>query len=259
MAIFRGTIRSRALEMDTSLHIVLPEGGKARRTLVLLHGMKCNADSWTRMTCVERYAARHEVALVMPEVQHGYYTDMRMGLPYYSYVAEELPERLCEMYHIPLDRKRLFIGGFSMGGFGALKIALTRPDRYAGCLALSARCFVQEKINSVRHHPRQLGEMQAVFGCDLKPGPENDLLQLAGKTAAAGLMPHLYIACGQEDEFLGENQHLCSRLSALGYWMQYETWPGGHDWSFWDEGVKRGMEWLFDAEETAGEARPTML
>ena len=92
MAFFKGSIRSQTLGMDTGLTVVLPFDRAAVPetecpAIYLLHGHGENADVWTRMTSAERYANAYGVALVMPEVQRSFYTDMAMGLSYFTYVT----------------------------------------------------------------------------------------------------------------------------------------------------------------------------
>ena len=87
MAFFKGSLRSHSLGMDTGLAVVLPFDRatvpEAECPVVyLLHGHGENADVWTRMTSAERYANAYGVALVMPEVQRSFYTDMAMGLSF---------------------------------------------------------------------------------------------------------------------------------------------------------------------------------
>ena len=144
MAIFRGTIRSKTLMMDTSVNIVVPyeqhyAATKARefKTVILLHGLKQNADAWPRMSRVEQYAHAAGFNVVMPEAQRSFYTDMTYGLAYFDYIANELPQMLSTVFRMPTDSAHLYVGGLSMGGFGAFKCALTYPERFAGVMSLS--------------------------------------------------------------------------------------------------------------------------
>ena len=119
MAYFKGSIRSKVLGMDTGLSVVLPLDRaavpeKKCPVVYLLHGHGENADVWTRMTSAERYANAYGVALIMPEVQRSFYTDMAAGLPYFSYVSEELP-KLCEgLFSVSSRREDRFVAGLSI-------------------------------------------------------------------------------------------------------------------------------------------------
>ena len=142
MAFFKGSIRSQSLGMDTELTVVLPFDRAAVPetecpAVYLLHGHGENADVWTRMTSAERYANAYGVALVMPEVQRSFYTDMAMGLSYFSYVTKELPDACQHLFHLSSRREDRFVAGLSMGGYGALKLGLRCPDLFAGCAGFS--------------------------------------------------------------------------------------------------------------------------
>lgn len=247
MAIFRGTIRSKSLMMDTMVNIIVPYehfyvAPKAphNKTVILLHGLKQNADAWNRMSRIEQYAHITGFNVVIPEVQRSFYTDMPHGLDYFEYVANEIPEMLKNVFNIPVDGDHLYVAGLSMGGFGAMKCALTYPDRFAGAMSFSGalRC-----LEDVTKYPAIFpeGEFQAILGMDLKCPPENNLMQLAQKTAQAEHRPKLYIACGTEDFLIGENREFRDHVQQLGYDVNYEEWPGIHDWIFWDRACGRAL------------------
>ena len=97
MAYFQGSVRSLVLGMDTNVNVVLPHDyydaqgnpGKYDKVLYLLHGLKQNADAWPRMSSAERYADYYGYALVIPEVQRSFYTDMAGGPAYFTYLTED--------------------------------------------------------------------------------------------------------------------------------------------------------------------------
>ena len=68
--------------MATHAFVVLPEyPAQPQNTLILLHGLSGACDTWNRRTSIERYAQKHNLAVIMPEVQRSWYTDMVYGLP----------------------------------------------------------------------------------------------------------------------------------------------------------------------------------
>lgn len=247
MAIFRGTIRSQSLMMDTMVNVIVPYehfyiAPKAahNKTVILLHGLKQNADAWNRMSRIEQYAHMTGFNVVIPEVQRSFYTDMPHGLKYFEYVAEEIPEMLKNVFNIPVDADHLYVAGLSMGGFGAMKCALTYPDRFAGAMSYSGalRCLEDIGKYPVIFPP---SEFQAILGMKLKCQPENNLMQLAEKAAKAERRPKLYIACGTEDFLITENREFCDHVKGLGFDATYEEWPGIHDWQFWDRACGRSL------------------
>ena len=65
----------------------------------------------------------------MPEVQRSFYTTGKVGIDYFHYVADELPAICGKWFHLDQRRENTFIAGESMGGYGAVKIALNRPEK----------------------------------------------------------------------------------------------------------------------------------
>ena len=72
-----------------------------------------------------------------------------------------------------------------------------------------------------------------------------DLEYIAKGRVAAGLpLPRLFISCGTEDFLYGINQSARDKFEALGMNVRYEEHPGAHEWAYWDEHIRRGIEWL---------------
>ena len=255
MALFRGSIRSDILKMDTTVNVILPEAHYVapkteNRTLILLHGLKQNADTWQRMSRVESYVHPANFNVIIPEVQRSWYADMAYGIDYFRYIAEELPGMMSRMFRIPVDRDHLFAAGLSMGGYGAMKCALTYPDRYAGAMSFSGALSILE-------HPEAMQaimsreEIAGILGTDLRCGDGLSIAKLAQKAAAVSEKSRLYIACGTEDALIADNRNMAALVRDLGFDTAYEEWPGHHDWEFWDRALVRGMAVMtgLDADE----------
>ena len=145
----------------------------------------------------------------------------------------------------------LFIVGHSMGGYGALKCALTYPERYAGCISLSARCSVQNKLKLIENDPEQIREWRAILGEDLTVKPENDLYALLARIQKPAASPRFYVACGTEDFLYSESVEMAAALQQTFDHVEYEEWPGVHDWVFWDAAIPRGLISVLPREEKA--------
>lgn len=254
MAIFRGTIRSKTLMMDTTVNVILPyeqhymqSKAPRNRTVLLLHGLKQNADAWTRMSRIEQFAHHTGFNVVIPEVQRSFYCDMPYGLSYFEYVSKELPQTVLELFNVPTDGDHLYAAGLSMGGYGAMKCALTYPDRFAGAMSYSGALRCLEDISRYGDLFPQ-SEFQAVLGMDARCAPENNLMRLAERAASAPRKPRLYAACGTEDFLVHENREFCDHVRRLGFDMTYEEWPGDHSWPFWDRACGRSLAMMAGLE-----------
>ena len=252
MACLSWTFHSPSLRMSTHAFVVLPEyPAQPQNTLILLHGLSGACDTWNRRTSIERYAQKHNLAVIMPEVKRSWYTDMVYGLPYFTFITDELPRLAANTLRVPVDPAHLYVGGLSMGGYGALKCALTYPERYAGCISLSARCSVQNKLKLIENDPGQIREWQAILGEDLTVKPENDLYALLARIQKPAASPRFYVACGTEDFLYSESVEMAAALQQTFDHVEYEEWPGVHDWVFWDAAIPRGLISVLPREEKA--------
>ena len=244
MAHLRCDFRSESLDMNTSMTVVLPEGVKQSEVPViyLLHGLSDNCTGWSRYTSVERYVREYGAALVIPEVQRSYYTDMAEGIDYFTYIHDELPKICRGFFGFSDSREKNYIMGLSMGGYAALKCAFTTPERYAGVAAFSAVADISESVRSATEKRQR--EFRAIFG-NIPNIPDNcELFALAGKILSARSLK-LYMACGEQDEFFTSNERLAAYMEKLGADIRFEHWEGIHDWVFWDSAVYRAIKMFF--------------
>lgn len=250
--ILRGTVYSCTLEMDTGITVIAPEEG-ARKVVYLLHGLQGSNGNWADFTMLPAYAREHRAVFVMPEAGRSFYADMTYGGKYFSYVADELPEICKRVFNVSAERGDTAIVGGSMGGFGALKCALSRPERYGFCCAFASAClFLRDDLEKHQaQFQEQYGEQlfrdfRAILGEDLAWRPDMEILELAKKAAASAEKPKIYTACGTDDPFHADNARLGGELRRLGFDLEYEEWPGGHDWAFFDEALRRALARMGD-------------
>ena len=142
MALAQTHIFSDVLGMSTSLHVILPQATTAQigmvgeRTagdppvLYLLHGLSDDDSIWLRRTSIERYAADYGIAVVMPRVERSFYQDMAHGEKYWTYLSQELPAIVAQLFRVSIRREDTFVAGLSMGGYGAMRLALAQPERH---------------------------------------------------------------------------------------------------------------------------------
>lgn len=242
MALLRVEYSSKALEMNTSFQVFLPDEGDLSQVKViyLLHGLMDNCTGWTRYTSCERYARERGVALVIPEVQRSFYIDGVYGLKYFTYVSRELPQVCRRMFGLSAAREKNYVMGLSMGGYGALKCALTFPDRYAGCGSFSGVTDLKAFMSShaLMLHPR---EFTALLGPEQEVGPENDLSLLAKQVKNP---PAIYISCGEQDAHYPMNCEFVKLLAELGFDHRFDHREGDHGWGFWDRSIQDCMDYL---------------
>jgi S-formylglutathione hydrolase FrmB len=180
------------------------------------------------------------MAVIMPAVNRSFYSNMKYGGDYWTFVSEELPAAARSYFHLSDRREDNFVAGLSMGGYGAFKLALRHPDRYAAAASLSGA------LNLVARQSYFEKDFINIFGenADLNDS-EHDLFHLANELAASNRpQPLFYQACGTEDYLYDDNQHFLGHARKLGLDLVYEEESGTHNWSYWDHKIQRVLQWL---------------
>ncbi len=245
MALLHTHIFSETLGRPCALEVILPQraGGAVQDwpVLWLLHGLSDDQTIWQRRTSIERYVEGLGLAVVMPDAQRSFYTDMASGPAYESFIAVELPTVVRQLFHLSARREDNFIAGLSMGGYGAFKLALKYPEQYGAAASFSGAIDVARRWRNATDH---IGEMELIFGGD-PAGTENDIFHLARSLAAdkSRPQPRLYQCCGSEDFLLQDNHAFRDLARQLGLCHTYEEGPGNHNWGYWDQAIQRALAW----------------
>lgn len=215
------------------------------RALYLLHGMYEDETTWMRKSNIERYAQQKGLAVVCPRAENSFYIDMRHGPRWFCYLTEELPRFIRASFPVSGRREDTFIGGLSMGGYGACLAGMTLPERYGAIISLSGAVDLVRVVELADQFG--LGEAAAdIVDPARVAGSGQDLFALGRRLSEAGReRPPLYLACGSEDEVcLPMNRRLRDALQALGWPLCWREGPGGHEWDFWDDQIRRALDWL---------------
>lgn len=247
MAVFTGSFLSAELGRHNSVTVILPhdtvrEPQWSFPVLYLLHGKTDDNNSWLYRSNIERYATERGLCVVMPDAALSFYADMAYGGNYFSYITHELPEVMQNMFRVSVRREDTYIGGVSMGGYGALKCALLKPELYRGCIALSPVA----DIGRVQAEDCRAGEKpmwKAICGDGLKLDENLDLFQMLERSGGfVNMCPKIYIACGKQDELFEDNIRLKESLDAHRIEFTFEQAAAGHEWGFWDVALQRGLD-----------------
>jgi S-formylglutathione hydrolase FrmB len=244
--------------MRSTMNVLLPQrvllGGKPKRkpnyrTLYLLHGHSDDHTAWMRWSSIEKYAQGLNLVVVMPAVHLSFYSDMAYGGAYWRFISEEIPALVRDTFSLSADRNDNFVAGLSMGGYGALKLALTNPQRFAAAASLSGSVDIEDVVRVKKDDPSNpawLVGMRNVFG-DLSkvPGSKHDLFTLARKAAKSSIRPRLYQCCGTEDFLHPDNIRFRDAVRKLRLDLTYEEGPGDHDWAYWDMMIPHALAWMF--------------
>jgi putative tributyrin esterase len=257
--IFRGHVFSRTLQMETGLSVLVPDKAdrdRPYRVVYLLHGICGRSGDWLEYSMLPVFARTYGAILVMPEVARSFYADQTYGLKYFQYVAEELPDIVGQTFNVAAGRENTAVVGCSMGGYGALRLALTHPGRYGWAAGLAPAClYLDEGIPFLRANPEQaraafgeqlVTDLAAVFGPDFAWDESYSIRSLAAKALAAPERPRLSVSCGTEDGMMiGDCRRFRDDMAALGYPLAYDEWSGGHDWTFFNRALELALGFCF--------------
>jgi len=272
MAYFQCNYFSPTLCFNTDINVIIPTpnsdeilnnkksdylyDGAKFQVLYLLHGAYGDYSDWMRLTSIEKYAQDHKLAVVMPSASNSFYQNMYRGSDYMTYILEELPAFVQSIFPVSTRRENTFIAGLSMGGYGAVKMALQKPEQYAACASLSGAVDFMGIMKAA-----QSGEIQGPFRWDCifehpdeVQGSEADLFALAAKRMKEGArLPRIFQSCGTEDFIYQQNVHARQEFEKLGLDLTYEEHPGIHDWNYWDTHIQRVLDWLPLANDSVKE------
>jgi putative tributyrin esterase len=229
------TFRSASLEREITYRVIFPKGltsGQRLPVVYLLHGGGGDFREWSNDSDVAAFAERGLI-LVMPEGESSYYTNSvdRPKDRFEDYIVKDLVADVETSFSV--DSSRRAIAGVSMGGFGAIKIALKHPELYQFVGALSpaidvpSRPFSVKRISQYRHHASIFG----AWGSQTRR--DNDPFVLA-RAADPNKVPFMYVSCGEQEGLLASNRRFAAVLAQQKLRFEFHAGPGGHDWNQWN-------------------------
>lgn len=261
MAFIQMNLLSKSLMRTVPVNVILPadkmtfpgmpeRGNKPYKTLYLLHGVFGNYSDWVCGTRIQRYAEENDLAVVMPSGENAFYVDQPAGNNFYGeFVGRELVELTRKIFPLSHAREDTFIGGLSMGGFGALRNGLKYSDTFGYIVALSGALQLEQMaarsedagffIGNKSYAEACFGDLSKVLESDKNPKYLAKQMKAVGKE-----LPKIYMACGDGDSLLPVNQEMARFLKEQGANVTFEIGPGNHEWDFWDAYIKKAIEWL---------------
>ncbi len=257
------------LGMDSSVSVFLPEKRLQKPeaqperkypVLYLLHGHSDDHTAYVRKGITEILVRELELIVVMPNGHRSFYTDAKQGHLYESFITEELPVVIENYFPASSLREDRFIAGLSMGGYGALKLALNHPALYAAAASMSGAVFPRmtenEETRSMFVVPDMFQNLENVFGSEADfQESGSDLIYMARKVnSSSGPKPRIFQCCGTEDPLIRDNRRLRDvfekELKNISY--TYKESPGIHNWFYWNQALADILEFLGFAVNRSG-------
>lgn len=236
------------------------EPGMKFQTVYLIHGGGDDDSLTYRYTNAELYAQRNRVMLVTPNIANSFGVDTEYGVPYQTFLTEELPRVIQTLFASSPAREDNFIMGYAMGGNVALGTALMRPDLFHTCVDISGgigmtldTALLKEELKG-DHFRNFFYLFNAAFGeADQIDQSRFDVYSSAKQHRDQGdELCKFHIACGSK-EFIRQRVEGDVRiLKELGYDVNYICAEGyDHDFRMWDEYIKIGLDELLPLKREA--------
>ena len=239
------SIYSAAMQRDIPALVITPDSYAASDTsryptVYLLHGYSGDYRDWVaKAPEVIALADQHQVVIVCPDGGYNsWYLDspLQDSSQYETYVAQEIIAFIDTTYRTIADRTGRAITGLSMGGHGALFLALRHPDTFGAAGSMSGGVDltydtdaweISEKLGPYEEHPLRWDSLSVV-----------NLVALRLPDSLA-----MIVDCGTDDFFFAINQQLHRTLAEQNIAHDYIVRPGGHTWPYWRNAV--GYQLLF--------------
>jgi S-formylglutathione hydrolase FrmB len=231
------TFHSSALKRDMHYRVVLPASigpGAKLPVIYMLHGGDGDFRDWSNYSDVARFGQRG-LLLVMPEGDDSYYTNSAEHPDdrYEDYIVDDLATDVESRFASASGRENRAILGISMGGFGAIKLALHHPDLYSFAGGLSpaidvpSRPFSIKRVGQWRHH-------RSIFGpWGSATRRENDPFLLV-RSADPVKTLFFFLTCGDHEGLLPANHRFANLLEQRHLHHEFHVVAGGHNWAQWN-------------------------
>jgi len=234
--------------------------GMKFQTVYLMHGGGDDDSLTYRYTNAELCAQRNKVMLVTPNIANSFGANTRYGVPYMTFITEELPAVIQTLFASSEKREDNFIMGYAMGGNVALAAAITRPDRYFACMDISGGIGMTMDVNVLKNeldgdHFKDFFPLYgATFGNSKSvDGSEFDLASVAKANRGRNLPDCRFIlACGSK-EFIRERvENDVSVLRKMDFNVQYICAEGyDHDFKMWNDYIEIGLDRILPLKRKA--------
>jgi putative tributyrin esterase len=235
-----------SLNRTARFAVLLPAGYQPSNrfsVLYLLHGLGGSYRDWISNSKLIAHALPYNILIVMPDAGASWYVNAvnTQDDRFEDYITQDLPSTVSSKYSI--DGESAAIAGYSMGGYGAVMLALRHPQLYRLAGSLSGAIMIPNGAEPLRASSSKINidNFNRVFGD--KPGEfydQHDIMLLA-MSRAAGKNPYLYFAAGIQDDFktfLPAHRALMDSLRVHDMGYEYHELPGKHNWQFWDREVQ---------------------
>jgi putative tributyrin esterase len=210
---------------------------------LLLHGVYCSHWAWAlkggaHLTALEMIANGDIPPMILAMPSDGLKCEGTGYLPqrnanYERWIVDDVPDALEEALPQLNSESPLFLCGFSMGGFGALRLGAKYGQRFCAVSAHSSLTHADQFEALISFGKEEL------LPCSLEER------SVAHRLIANRLnLPPIRFDCGTSDRFLEQNQSLHRELLDENVPHLYEEFEGGHTWMYWQDHLRDSLRFF---------------
>ena len=260
------TAKTKSLQRAVDFHVILPyhdgypDTPPPWPTLYFLPGYSANAEEIVFALPMRKMATEYGIAVVVPDGENAFYTDHPerancMG----DFVGRELVTITRRLFPcLSPRREQTFLGGISMGGYGALVLGLAYPQTFSGLALMSPSAEPDQLLSSKPDVPGGVPPSlyPALFG-----GPSvyessprlNAFLAVERCVSEGRPLPPVWLCCGEQDELVGAScLHIRDALLRAGASLRWEAGTGGHDLMYWDAHLESAFRFVGELSNRQG-------
>jgi len=232
------SVFSQKMKKEVKSVVILPENYSSKKrypVVYLLHGYSDNYATWIKnVPAIKVLSTEHQFIVVCPDGGYSsWYFDSPVdsAFQYESYITRDLLTFIDTHYSTIPDRSARAITGLSMGGHGALYLAIRNPKLFGSAgsmsggvdLRASTKMFdISKRIGSIETNHAEWDNRSVInMVNDIKNNEFN-----------------LIIDCGVSDFYYLINAGLHRRLISLKIDHDYIERPGEHNWQYWDNSIR---------------------
>ena len=210
----------------------------------LMHGLFGSFENWTNLTSLTEYAKEYEFIIICPEGKNNWYLDNPNLKNYFfaSYILDELIPDVEKRFRAKSNRNSRAVGGLSMGGYGAFKLAFHKPELFCCAASMSGAFDISNFLKNVDNKWSELHPYiaKAFDAQDQEIIKHEDIFYLAESFPAEKIndLPYFYFDCGKQDSFISINRDFSKLLTKRKIPHQFCEISGGHDWEYWNKRIK---------------------
>lgn len=236
------SVPSRVMGKNVDVNVITPDSEGRHPVVYLLHGWGGGCDNWLGVKPeIKRIADERDMIIVIPSGENSWYWDspVNPALQYETFTAKELVKYIDDNFPTLPSRDKRAITGYSMGGQGALWLAMRHPDTFGAVGSLSGGVDIRPFPNN--------WNMKDAIGPKSKYPERWEQYALPNHIddfAKANLA--IIISCGSDDFFFEVNEEFHKALKKAGVKHHFIDSPGVHDSKYWNELTDYQLEFFND-------------